>query len=98
MDKTYFVIFSLIQLTGFTLVIYGFACFLFSLRHRLPDIPWGWVLKTRFGRANFTPRGQTLRRRWTVCGLMGLAMFLGGGIVVSQFKPPVKPPAASQDF
>lgn len=69
---------AVVSVSGFNLVIYGIACLFLTLRHRLPDIPVAWVIKTAFAGANFDARGLTLQRRGRSCILIGiLAAILG---------------------
>lgn len=92
----------LASLLALGLFIYGFACLVFSLRHKQPDIPWTWAVKTGLKRANFTQRGQLLRGRWARFGLIGFLLLMGTGyyqkIMARQYAAAHKPPAASRGF
>lgn len=72
-DSPVLVVLSLVAVIGLIAALASFAA---SLRHRLPDMTWAWIVRSFLSKHTFTPRGQALRRRgWRLILFSVIAMF-----------------------
>lgn len=95
-DSPVLVVLALAILAGLLAAVGSFAA---SLRHRLPDITWAWVLRSFLSKHNFTPRGQALRRRgWRLIlfSVIGMVSWNLYATRVLKLEPPRKKSVASK--
>lgn len=95
-DSPVLVALALAILGGLIAAVGSFAA---SLRHRLPEMSWAWVLRSFLSKHNFTPRGQALRRRgWRLMlfSVIGMVSWNLYATRVLKLEPPRKKAAASK--